>query len=105
MKAAETSVVVPSTPPSDLPPRVQPMRPPREPRPLPSTEATHPPEAHDRVELSSAVQELSAAAAAASAADAERTELVLRLRRQIAEGAYEPDAEAVARALLARLDT
>ena len=89
-------MAVPSTSPSDPPPRVQPQRPPRGPRPLAST---------DRVELSAAARELSAAAAAASAADAERTELVLRLRRQIAEGAYEPDAEAVARALLGRLDT
>jgi flagellar biosynthesis anti-sigma factor FlgM len=59
---------------------------------------------HDRVELSASARELAAAIGATGAADADRTDLILRIRQQIAEGGYEPDAEAVARALLDRLE-
>ena len=58
----------------------------------------------DRVELSTAARELLEATQAAGAAEADRAELVLRIRQQIAEGSYQPDAEAVAKALLEQLE-
>ncbi len=89
-----------AVPPSDPAPRVQPVRVPR-----PAAEPARPAEgSHDRVEVSAAARELAEAAAAVDAADGERSELILRIRQQIADGSYEPDAEAVARALLHRLE-
>ena len=105
MDASEAFVSLSSTPPSDLPPRVQPLRLHTPVRPPAAGEAMRPSRTRrDRLELSAAGRELAAATQSAAAADADRAELVLRIRQQIAEGGYEPDAEAVARALLERLE-
>ena len=91
-----------SIPPSDPAPRAEPVR---LPQPARSPEAAAARDARrDQLDLSDAARELAAAAQAAAGADADRAELVLEIRRQIAEGSYEPDAEAVARALLERLE-
>lgn len=93
------------TPPSDPGSRIEPLRIPQRPRPAAGSEpARHVGGSRDRVELSAEARELAELAAAANAADGERTELMLRIRSQIAEGSYAPDAEAVARALLDQLE-
>ena len=99
------AMAIEGTPPSDPAPRVQPLRSPPRPRPAAGAEQARPAGgARDRVEVSGTARELAAAAAAVDAADGERTELILRIRQQIADGGYEADAEAVARALLDRLE-
>ena len=94
-----------ATPPSDPTPRLQPLRfPPRQQPPAGAEPARPAGRASDRVDVSAGGRELAEAAAAVDAADGERTELILRIRQQIAEGGYEADAEAVARVLLHRLE-
>jgi negative regulator of flagellin synthesis FlgM len=93
------------TPPSDPNHRVEPLRLPPRPQRASSVDPARPAGGgRDRLEVSAAGRELAEMAAAASATDGERTELILRIRSQIAEGSYEPDAEAVARALLQQLE-
>ena len=93
--------VTPPTPHSRPERRPRPAQPtplrPRTPRPAPSV--------RDVAELSADARALVEAARAVHDADEARAELILRIRQQIAEGGYEPDAEAVARALLDQLQS
>ena len=99
------AMLIEATLPSDPAPRLQPLRSPARPRPAAGAEPARPAgSARDRVDVSGGGRELAEAAAAVDAADGERTELILRIRQQIAEGSYEADAEAVARVLLHRLE-
>ena len=99
------AMAIEGTPPADHTPRVQPLRSPLPLKPPAGAEPTRAPgRARDRVDVSSAGRELAEAAAAVAASPGERAELIERLRQQIADGSYQADAEAVARALLQRLE-
>jgi flagellar biosynthesis anti-sigma factor FlgM len=75
------------------------------PTPLRRSAESSPPATRDAAEVSTAARALAEAAKAVHDADEARAELILRLRQQIADGTYEPDEEAVARALLDRLQS